>query len=90
MLKEDCLKHIVIPYLSFPPHSHQKVQIDVKGDGSIDFSNFVPSGTWDVSSGVGYVNHYTVPSLPHEMATSRYRNKTDVTFNILVRRKVIH
>ena len=70
-------------------HSHHKVQIDVKGDGSIDFSNFVPSGTWDVSSGVGNVNFYTVPSLPHEMATSRYRNKTDITFNILVRRKVL-
>ena len=52
-------------------------------------SNFFPSGTCDVSSGVGNVNFYTVPSLPHEMATSRYRNKTDITFNILVRRKVL-
>ena len=60
-----------------------QVQINVKGDGSIDFSDFVKSGTWDVSSGVGHINHYTVPSLPFLP-----KNKTDITFNILVKRKV--
>ena len=52
-------------------------------DGSVDFSDFRLSGTWDVSSGVGHVNYYQVPSLPFLP-----NNKTDITFNILVTRKV--
>ena len=56
-----------------------QVEINFSGKGNIDLSSFVPSGTWDVTSGIGKVNHYADPWSP----------RTDVTFHIRVQRKVL-
>ena len=61
-----------------------QVEISFDGKGEINLSDFVPSGTWDLSSGTAHVSYYLDPSRPNNGPTS----KTDVTFNILVRRKV--
>ena len=64
-----------------------QVELSFGGKGEIDLSNFVPSGTWDVTSGIGYGNYYSEKGnriQPNSMRT----NRTDVTFNIKVHRKV--
>ena len=58
--------------------SADKVEFTLAGPG-IDLKDFVPSGTWDVESGAGEVNFDPSADPP----------RTDVTFNIVVRRKVV-
>ena len=64
-----------------------QVELSFGGEGKIDLSNFVPSGTWDVTSGIGHVNYYSdkLNRLEPRWAPT---NRTDVTFNIKVHRKV--